>query len=478
MAPAPALVQFWQTDLTRKTFLDCLEKDVLRSLRLVCHDFAIQASPFLFADIEVQFRSSTLTRPSRVAALERIGHHVKSLTFKIPHSQETFLPPLLDPVTGAEQTYVYEPQVHSPRTGIARLSVPKYGSWEMTDMLVKQYPPLFHAATNIPSFIHAFTVMYNLEELKITCEGQAPAHRYRRSVVDYALISLRVAVEQAPLKSLQTLSLLPIHPGALLYLRPNMGFGASPASRKRWSQIRRLVIHIDSFPYAKGQPMDHVKLLHSYIQSFPNVKRFSFRWIGAKGPCPLSLATEPCLAASTKAASSQACPKRCTYPLKPLILHNLQYMELENAILDASQISSFIIDHRRTIREFDFEDVLLRGGTWDDALAPLTRISGNDSWKETQEETMEVPIILSPTDVDQKQIRRVIREEQRRKERLHSLRANASNMARARPKKRDLIWGGSDQLKRFLRSSMLSWRHPRPIGDFETFPRLVYPVRF
>ncbi|KAL1873385.1 hypothetical protein Plec18167_006436 [Paecilomyces lecythidis] len=476
MAPGPSLIQFWQTDLTRKTFLGCLEKDELRSLRLVCHEFAVQASPFLFAEIAVQFRSSTLTRPSRVAALERIGHHVKSLTFKIPHSQETFLPPLLDPVTGAEQTFVYEPHVHPPATGPARLSVPKYGSWEMTDMLVKQYPPLFHAATNIPSFIHAFTIMYNLEKLRITCEGQARAHRYRRSVVDYALISLRVAIEQSPLKSLRTLSLLPIHPGALLYLRPNMGFGASPASRKRWSQIRKLVIHMDSFPYIRGHPMDHLKLLHSYLQSFPGVKRFSFRWVGKKGPCPLSLATEPCLVGSTK-TPSQACPKRCTLPMKPLRLRNLQYMELENAILDASQISSFILDHRHTIREFDFEDVVLRSGTWDDALAPLTRISGNDSWKGKQEETMEVPIILSPTNVDQKQIQRVIREEQRRKERLDRPRESPSNVARTRPKKLDLLWGGSDQLKRLLHTSMLSWRPPRPMGDFETFPRLIHPVR-
>jgi hypothetical protein len=297
-------------------------------------------------------------------------------------------------------------------------------------------------------------------------------------VVDYALISLRVAVEQAPLKSLRTLSLLPIHPGALLYLRPNMGFGASPASRKRWAQIRKLVIHMDSFPHAKGQPMDHLKLLHSYLESFPNVKRFYFRWRGAKGPCPLSLNREACLMASTKAIPTKACANRCAMPMKPLKLRNLQYMELENAILDASQISSFILDHRHTVSEFDFEDVVLRSGTWDDALAPLTRISGSDAWKEKQEEVMEVPIVLSPVNADQKQMQMVIREELRRKDRLRGLRESANNVARAKSKTRDLIWDGPHHVKRFLRSSMFSWRHHRPVGDFEILPRLIYPVRF
>lgn len=459
MAPGTAFAQFWHTGPTRDSFLGYLGKEELRSLRLVCRELSTKAAPFLFSDIQVQFRSSTFTRPSRTAALERIGRHVKTLTFKIPHSSETFLPPLLDPITGEEQTFVYIPQVYPPSSPGSRFSVPKYGSWEMTDLLVKQYPPLFHAATNIPSFICAFNSMSSLRHLKIVCEGQSPGHRYRRSVVDYALISLRVAVEHAPLRFLDTLSLLPVHPSALLYLRPTMGFGASPASRKRWMHIRKLAIHMDSFPYDREQPIDHLKLLHSYLQSFPNVERFSFRWKDAKGPCPLSLATEPCLVSSADDAPKQACPKRSRRPPNPLKSPALQYMEVENAIMDASQVSTFILDHRRTLREFDFEDVVLRSGTWDDALAPLTRISGNEKWKEKQEEVMDVPIVLSPVGMES-QIQKAIWEEQRRKDLvlLRSPRESASNLGRAGSKTRELFWGSSDHMKRFLRSSVLSLR--------------------
>lgn len=73
-------------------------------------------------------------------------------------------------------------------------------------------------------------------------------------------------------------------------------------------------------------------------------------------------------------------------------------MVLENSVLDAGQISEFIMVHRKVLREFEFEDVHLRTGTWDDALEPLTRISGNDSWKQKQEEVMDVPIMLSPVE--------------------------------------------------------------------------------
>ena len=452
MAPVPALVRFWRTDLTRDNLLRSLDRADLRSLRLVCREFGMRSASILFAEMDITFRSTTFTRPARMAALERIGCHVRAVTVWIPHSSETFLPPLLDPVTGEEQTLIYSPQVSA-----SQQSAPKYGSWEMTDLLVKQYQPLFHAATNIPSFVRAFTCMSSLRHLKIACEGQSPAHRYRRSVVDYALISLRVAVEQAPLASLDTLSLLPIHPGGILYLRPIMGFGSSPVSGKRWRQIRKLVIHMESFPYEQGQPMDHLKLLHSYLQSFPSLKSFGFRWKGIKGPCPLSLATEPCLVASSNQPPSQACPTRRTCPPNPLKFRSLQYMALENAVLDASQVSSFILEHRRTLREFEFEEVVLRSGTWDDALAPLTLISGSDEWKEKQEEVMEVPIVLSPIGMEQKQVHTAIREEQRRKDRLRRLREGASSFARARSKTRELFWGSPEHMRKFLQSSVFSW---------------------
>jgi hypothetical protein len=247
----------------------------------------------------------------------------------------------------------------------------------LTELLVQQYGPLFHAATNVPAFIRAFTAMSRLKHLKISCPGQPASQRYRRSVVDYALISLRIAVERAPLTCLTNLSLLPIHPGGILYLRPNQGFAVSPRGRRRWAQIKRLVIHMDGGGMtAKGVGTDQLKLLHDYMsQLSPNLERVSFRWKGRKGPCPFTLHSETTLAAP-KASRKQRL-QRIHFP-------RLRYMELANAYPDASQVCGFIDQHRRTMRECDFEEIDLRSGSWDDAFAVLTRLSGSDKWKDEQ----------------------------------------------------------------------------------------------
>ncbi|OJD22310.1 hypothetical protein ACJ73_06343 [Blastomyces percursus] len=532
MSSAAAFFQFWWTDLTRDAFLACLPKEDLLSMRLVCHDFAYRTAPVLFAEVDVEFRNGTFTRPARMAALERIGSCIKTLNFSIPHSPETFLPPLLDPVTGEEQTFVYEPQVYASCPAASRLSFPRYGTWEMTELLTKQYPPLFHAVTNVPSFIRAFNAMPSLQHLKVSCDLQGAGHRYRRSVVDYALISLRIAIEQAPLKSLDTLSLLPIHPGALLYLRPSMGFGASPSSRKRWAQIRKLSIEMDSFPYDTdnatitttsinttrtstrtsssssrisikntNRPKDHLKLLHSYLQSFSTLTHLTFRWRGTQGPCPLSLSTEPCLQPTATEPASTLCPKRSPAPLQQLHFPHLLYAEIENAFLDAAQVSAFILEHRRTLGEFYFENTSLRNGaTWDEALAPLTEISGSERWKgkrmrkrkkqqkkqqqqrerewqreEGVAEEMDVPIMFSPVGMGRSQVLKVLWEEERRKDRLKNFRAygaagavddgdggggwkSKSHLQQASSRTRDLLWCRQDHVKRFLRTSVFSWR--------------------
>jgi hypothetical protein len=64
---------------------------------------------------------------------------------------------------------------------------------------------------------------------------------------------------------------------------------------------------------------------------------------------------------------------------------NLRYMQVRNATMSSEQVADFVFEHRHTVREFDFENVfLIGGGTWEDALAPLTRISGNDEWLSQQ----------------------------------------------------------------------------------------------
>ncbi len=459
MSPGSAFLQFWWTESTRNSFLSHVQKDDLCSLRLACHDFSVRAAPLLFKDVAVTFRPGSFTKPARIAALQRIGHHIETFQFNMSHGPETFLPPLLDPVTGEEQTFVYVPHIHSSRASSSRLSIPKYGSWEMTDLLVKQYPPLFHSATDVPSFVRAFSAMPSMKHLVISCPGQDPAQRYRRSIVDYALISVRIAAERVCLPLLTTLSLLPIHPAGVFYLRPNMGFGTLPDSTKRWAQIKRLAIHMDSCPFGPHTSIDLLKILHSYLQIFKfSLKRFLFRWKGARGPSPLSFSTEPCFLSSTyHNTASAACPTTSSRPPRPLTFPKLRYMELENATMDAAQISAFITSHRRTLYEFNFEDVTLRTGSWEEALAPLTRISGSDKWKQKAEEVMDVPIILSPDGLDKVEREHIMYEAEKQRSKFNESRL-FGGLQKAGSKGRELFWGGPEHMRKFLRSSMFSWR--------------------
>lgn len=473
MSPS-GFLQLWLTEKTRNVFLSSIAKEDLVSFRLACHDFSVRAAPHLFKEIDITFRTSVFTKPARMAALDRIGKHVRKLTFIMPHSSETFLPPLIDAITGEEQTFIYKPIV-SPNVfkPAAQHSSPIYGSWEMTDLLVKQYSPLFHAAANVSSFIRAFSAVPNLKHLKISCPGQEPSQRYRRDIVDYALISLRIAVERNNLVLLDNLSLC-VHPGAVLYLNPIIGLGALPNSVKRWRQIRTLSILMDYVP--STQP-DHLKLLHNYLGIFTHsLHALRFRWIGPQGPCPLSP-----LAPITPPAL--ACPRTSHLTSRPVRFVRLQDMEAENVVTDASQIAAFITAHRRSLREFRFERTRLSSGSWDDALAPLTRISGNDRWKERSEEVMDVPLLLSTVGMEASQVKRVWADEEQAQARRKKAKrpaggpwgagggvnvggsGGAGNKVggsgggwnKAGAKGRELLSGTEEHMKRFLRASVFSW---------------------
>ncbi|EON69689.1 hypothetical protein W97_08949 [Coniosporium apollinis CBS 100218] len=415
----------------------------------------MRATPSMFEEISITFKPSTFTKPARMAALDRIGHHVRTVSFNMLHTPETFLPPLVDPMTGAEQAFVYSPQAHRPSTLIGQVKEPKYGSWEMTDLLIKQYPPLFHAATNIPSFIHAFSLLPCLAHFKVSCPGQDDCQRYRRSAIDYALRSLRIAVETAPLEVLDTISLLPIHPGALLYLQPLLGFGNSPRASRRWAQIRRLIIQMDGFPFEQSNRSEHLKILHSYLGYFsPHLTRLRFRWEGDKGPSPFTLDQEPCLQPSDSPSEKPG--------LRPLNFARLRYMELENATMDSTQVSAFISRHRRAFSEFNFEDVTLRTGTWGDALAPLSRIAGNDSRKQKQQQVMDVPVVLSPANLEPRVMESILQDQQRAEcsgtQLAMSRWLSKGRSAVAANKGKELFWSSGEHMKEFLMTSVFPWR--------------------
>ncbi|KAF2276951.1 uncharacterized protein EI97DRAFT_493535 [Westerdykella ornata] len=467
-------LRFWMNDNCRENLLAHLEEEDLPNLRLVCHDFSARVAPHLFEYLTVTFKPSTFTKPARMEALSRIGYHVKTLTFHMPHDPNTFLPPIIDPITGEERQFIYEPQLQTAPHIPGKEQPPKYGTVEMTNLLIAQYPPLFHAATNVPAFVAAFSEFINLTHLKISCPGYDYTPRYRRTAVDYALISLRIAVERAPLFSLHTLSMVPIHPGGLLYLHPMSGFGSTQTSARRWCQIRRLSICMDAIdlsvttPRVRAHNLENLRTLHAYLRTLSRgLTRLFFRWKGARGPSPLSLDREPCMQPSPEDLMHPSMAGEVRGP-RPIKFPRLRYMELENAVMDSAQISDFIQKHRRSLVEFNFEDVKLREGNWDEALEPLTLITGSDDWKRNQEEVMDVPIILSPVEIvgDGTRVMGPLMEEEH-----HShfsrwlMKSHANKMATSpvlgvpRRKGAKETFLGSEHMRRFLRDTLFpNWK--------------------
>ncbi|KAI9789605.1 MAG: hypothetical protein M1816_005914 [Peltula sp. TS41687] len=122
-----AFLHFWWTDRTKKAFLTQLPSEDLASLRRACHDFSVRAAPFLLADPTITFRSSTFTKPARMVALECIGHYIRTLTFVMPHTAETFLLPLIHPITGEPKIFVYKPQLRNAMSAKHPHPGPRYG---------------------------------------------------------------------------------------------------------------------------------------------------------------------------------------------------------------------------------------------------------------------------------------------------------------------------------------------------------------
>ncbi|KAG6036060.1 hypothetical protein E4U41_005777 [Claviceps citrina] len=244
--------------------------------------------------------------------------------------------------------------------------------------------------------------MPNLRHLTVRCPGQDPRDRGRRSIVDYALISLRIAVERAPLGKLHKLSLSSVHPAAFCYLRHTQGFGSVPSAGRRWSQIRKLSISVESSSdlYAASSAssappppgLDLLKIMDDYVRFFaPGLDKFSFAWVGPRGPCPVSLSTvdDALSLAGPPGSLSRKLFHEVTSPMSPLPTRpprppirfpRLRHLRIRNAAISAPQLGDLIRSHSRTVKGFDFDNVVLAGagagkgrGSWDEALAPLSR---------------------------------------------------------------------------------------------------------
>ena len=373
----------WKDETIRERLFDLLDKSDLCAVRATNSTFSALLTKRLFLRTHLTFTANTFTKQTRISALSRIGHHIEHLTFSFPHSDATFLPPLIHPTTGHEISFLYHP-ITSMTAALFR---PKFTSTELGQILTEQYPPLFHAASNVPSFINAIRHLPNMRHLTIKTPGQDPKERYRRDCVDYALISLRISLERAPLTKFSKLSLSGVHPTAFNYLRhtPGSGYGVSPSAERRWRQIRKLYISVESwdFYHPTSPGLDHLKIMDEFIRWFaPRLEKFSFTWDGhQKGPCPIALGEDPLFAPAGGKKQRKKLFNELTDSMSPLPerpmrremdMPRLKYLSVRNATMNASQVNGLVKRHMRTVKEFQFEEVLLVGeGTWDEALKPL-----------------------------------------------------------------------------------------------------------
>ncbi|KAI0446271.1 hypothetical protein F4803DRAFT_559630 [Xylaria telfairii] len=386
MAAGPQVFYcLWQDSRIREALFELLSKEDICNVRLASSACCNLVTKRLFLRTNLTFTANSFTRQSKIQALSRIGHYIEHLTFYFPHSNATFLPPLIHPQSGREISFLYTP--HTSMGSV--LERPKFANEGLGEILTSQYPPLFHAASNVPSFINAMKHLINIRHLTIKTPGQDPKERYRRDIVDYALISLRVALERAPMKKLNKLS-LSVHPSAFLYLRPVQGFGCTPSAGRRWKQIRKMHINVDSWDFYGPSPgLDHLKIMQDFLYNYStSLEKLSFTWYGRKGPCPIALAADPLFAPPRNSlklfreVTSPMSPLPPVPPRKPVVFRKLRYLAVRNATMNAAQVADLVATHQHCVREFDFENsVLISDGNWDDALAPLmNNTSHNGYW--------------------------------------------------------------------------------------------------
>ena len=92
--PSGAFRRFWRADLTGNCFISFQAKEDQASLRLKSSACSLGVAPSLFKDIHVSFKIHNIMCPAQMAA---------NLGFSKSHFANTFLAPLLDPVTDNEQ---------------------------------------------------------------------------------------------------------------------------------------------------------------------------------------------------------------------------------------------------------------------------------------------------------------------------------------------------------------------------------------
>ncbi|THY34910.1 hypothetical protein D6D01_01756 [Aureobasidium pullulans] len=387
LCPTPSLLEFWDMAACREALLHMLPRSDISVLRSVCHGISERVTAEAFSSINITFRTRTFIKSARLSALQRIGRHIREVTFRLPRSLEATLPPLIDPWTGEQKEFAWKPSCAQGHDTTSKNKESRYGDAETTELLIRQYPPLFHAATNFQSFAQAMSYLSNLEHLKISCPGTVRQDTQSRGtdITEIVVTSLRLAVEQAKLKHLNTLTLSHVCHAEVMALSP-LAMGSHPGSARRWSNIRVLDISMYSPPSSQSNS-DQIKLLREHIRGFKALRKFAFHWLGPRELSPL-----PEIPAEQKHTHPALRTASSSSPMFP----NLEYLSINNATMSAPQVALLIQRHISTLIEVDLENVVLKNGTWQDALGALNDVAIKTNIPLVAEEG-DVPIMLAPS---------------------------------------------------------------------------------
>ncbi|KAF4547553.1 Hypothetical protein D9617_40g012930 [Elsinoe fawcettii] len=393
-------LRFWHSNDCRENFLSLLDQKDLAKLRLVSLDLSTRLASRCFEDVTCSFRVNSLKR-SRVQALERIGRHVKTFRLVLPYTFEHVLPPLIDTETGEEKNFTYTPiRPTSSASNQSKTREPKYGDWETTDLLVRQYPPLFHAAANSLSFAQALAALSGMSHLIVQGKGDAfHVRAHHRNVSDFALVSLRAALESATMHSLSRISLEDLPTSAMRYLKPSAAFAGTANTFDWCSQVEKIDASMRSMEERERDSSEQLLMVQDYLRNFRNLERLSFGWVDRQGRFPLShqerrelrpsksfrgarRPSHPALRQQLPASSIQ------TRQGETICFPHLVSLRLRNMTATSSDLQG-LLRNNRSVRDLDFEDVVLQSGSWEEALRPL---SGP---RPAPSETGDVPIMLA-----------------------------------------------------------------------------------
>lgn len=398
-------LSFWHSDKCRERFLYFLDPPDLASLRLVSLDLSARIAPRCFGAMTCTFRVHSFAKRSRIQALERIGHHVQTLTLILPYKIEHMLPPLIE-VTGEEKKFTYTPvQPDSRSSRQARVREPKYGDWETTDLLVRQYPPLFHAAANSACFTRCIAALPHLSRLIIKGQGDDfHVRAHHRSISDFALISLCAALDQTAPHALTRISLRDLPTSAMKYLTPRR---TTESAVSDWcSRITHVDAAMKSIHVKPSDQPDELAIVQSHLRNFRRLETLSFEWSGTLCPFPFTLPRQADLRPLPPARNPRRPPahpafrKQVPWTLnasqerRPAVrLPRLESLHLRNMTTSAMEVHNLLRENER-LRTIDFKDVALQSGTWEEAFRPLTRAR-----RISETETGHVPIMLAKDDV-------------------------------------------------------------------------------